>query len=184
MGHQRLSRALSGTQWHSPAAVVVEPYLAKEIARGVVYLERLILGVCVVEDFEPEGVPDEGGNQRRQSEDFEPEGVPDEGGNQKRQSEEAIREALIGIQDPEAGGVHAVEVYCRSREAKREVVTSVAFAHARVTIRCVRGGGGDGRCCCCCWRLGRPMRTRSQWLEPNLIDTAACVDGKGCSDPN
>jgi len=68
MGHQRLSRALSGTQWHSPAAVVVEPYLAKEIARGVVYLERLILGVCVVEDFEPEGVPDEGGNQRRQSE--------------------------------------------------------------------------------------------------------------------
>ena len=68
MGHQRLSRALSGSQWHSPAAVVVEPYLAKEIARGVVYLERLILGVCVVEDFEPEGVPDEGGNQRRQSE--------------------------------------------------------------------------------------------------------------------
>jgi predicted DNA-binding protein len=65
MGHQRLSRALSGTQWHSPAAVVVEPYLAKEIARGVVYLERLILGVCVVEDFEPEGVPDEGGTQRR-----------------------------------------------------------------------------------------------------------------------
>ena len=66
MGTQRLSRAIMGTQWQSP--VVVEPYLAKEIARGVVYLERLILGVCVVEDFEPEGVPDEGGNQRRQSE--------------------------------------------------------------------------------------------------------------------
>ena len=107
MGHQALTRnhgpsgshahsvALSGTQWHSPAAVVVEPYLAKEIARGVVYLERLILGVCVVEDFEPEGVPDEGGNQRRQSEDFEPEGVPDEGGNQRRQSERHSSEFRI-----------------------------------------------------------------------------------------
>ena len=68
MDTQRLSRAIMGTQWQSPAAVVVEPYLAKEIARGVVDLECLILCVGVVEDFETEGVPDEGGNQRRPSE--------------------------------------------------------------------------------------------------------------------
>ena len=82
-----------GTQWQSPAAVVVEPYLAKEIARGVVDLECLILCVGVVEDFETEGVPDEGGNQRRPSErhssgiqDLETGGVPDEGGNQRRRT--------------------------------------------------------------------------------------------------
>ena len=92
MGTQRLSRAIMGTQWQSP--VVVEPYLAKEIARGVVDLECLILCVGVVEDFETEGVPDEGGNQRRPSE---------------RHSS--------GIQDLETGGVHAVEVHSQSREA-------------------------------------------------------------------